>query len=261
MKNSHISAAALLALAFGFILPAFAGQDKPTQEHPKQQTTHQQARPQQQTHQQKPSAQTRRAPARQQRPAHPQQNQRAVAQQRTNQRQNQRAVAQQRTNQQQNQRAVAQQRTNQRQNQRAVAQQRTNQRQNQRAVAQQRTQQTQQFRQAAWQQHRAGNWQNDHRTWQQRGGYNGYRVPDARFRGYFGPDHGFRIQGLPFLVVGGYPRFQYGGYWMTVLDPYPENWGANWYDNDEVYVVYVDGGYYLYNRSYPGVGLAISFSL
>lgn len=247
MKNSRISTATLVILVLGFILPAFAGQDKPTQEHPKQQTTHQQAKPQQQTHQQKPSAQTRQQPARAQQPARQQQNQRAVAQQRTQQQQNQRAVAQQRTQRQQNQRAVAQQRTSRQQNQRAVAQQ--------------RTQQTQQMRQAAWQQHRANNWQAEHRTWQQRGGYNGYRIPDARFRGYFGENHGFRLQGLPFLVVGGYPRFQYGGYWLTVVDPYPENWGADWYDNDDVYIVYTDGGYYLYNRSYPGVGLAISISL
>ena len=219
MRNSRISTATLVVLVLGFILPAFAGQDKPNQDHPKQQNTRQQARPQQQAHPQKPSAQTRQQPAGAQRPARQQQNQRAVAQQRTQQRQNQRAVAQQ------------------------------------------RMQQTQQIRQAAWQQHRANNWQAEHRTWQQRGGYNGYRIPDARFRGYFGENHGFRLQGLPFLVVGGYPRFQYGGYWQTVVDPYPANWGDNWYDNDDVYIVYTDGGYYLYNRSYPGVGLAISISL
>ena len=44
-----------------------------------------------------------------------------------------------------------------------------------------------------WQQHRATNWQSQHRTWQQRGGYDGYRIPDDRFRGYFGSGHAFRI--------------------------------------------------------------------
>jgi hypothetical protein len=115
--------------------------------------------------------------------------------------------------------------------------------------------------QASWQQHRAANWQSDHRTWQQRGGYHGYRIPDDRFRGYFGPNHGFRIQGLPFMVVGGYPRFQYDGYWLSVVDPWPSNWGNDWYDNDQVYVSYVDNGYYLYNQSYPGVGIAVSISM
>ena len=115
--------------------------------------------------------------------------------------------------------------------------------------------------QSVWQQHRAGNWQADHRTWTQRGGYSGYRIPDDHFRGSFGRNHGFRIGGLPFLVVGGYPRFQYGGYWFSMVDPYPGNWAENWYDTDDVYVNYSDNGYYLYDRRYPGVGIAISVSM
>lgn len=124
-----------------------------------------------------------------------------------------------------------------------------------------RTQERQRVEHSAWQQHRSQHWDSDHRTWQQRGGYNGYRIPEDRFRGYFGRDHGFRIYGLPFLVVGGYPRFQYHGYWLSAVDPWPEYWGNNWYDNDDVYVTYVDNGYYLYNRRYPNVGIAISISL
>jgi hypothetical protein len=124
-----------------------------------------------------------------------------------------------------------------------------------------RTQEQQHVQQSAWQQHRAGNWEADHRSWQQRGGYNGYRIPDERFRGYFGPSHGFRIYGLPFLVVGGYPRFQYGGYWFSPVDPWPEYWANNWYDTDNVYVTYADNGYYLFNRRYPNIGIAISISM
>jgi hypothetical protein len=114
---------------------------------------------------------------------------------------------------------------------------------------------------SGWQQHRAHRWESEHRTWEQRGGYRGYRIPDDRFRGYFGPEHGFRVNGLPFLVVGGYPRFQYRGYWVSALDPWPEYWGDNWYDHDDVYVAYVDHGYYLFNRRYPRAGIAISISL
>jgi hypothetical protein len=113
----------------------------------------------------------------------------------------------------------------------------------------------------AWQAHGSQHWDTDHRTWQQRGGYRGYRIPDDRFRGYFGRDHGFRISGLPFLVVGGFPRFQYQGYWFSAVDPWPEYWGDDWYDNDDVYVAYVDNGYYLYNRRYPNVGIAIDISM
>ena len=133
--------------------------------------------------------------------------------------------------------------------------------QQQRGNEQHHTQQQQRVQQSAWQQHRSGNWQSDHRSWQQRGGYHGYRIPDDRFRGSFGPDHGFRIYGQPFQVVGGYPRFQYGGYWFSVVDPWPNYWANNWYDTDDVYVTYVDNGYYLYNTRYPSVGIAISISL
>ena len=71
----------------------------------------------------------------------------------------------------------------------------------------------------------------------------------------------FRVYGQPFMVVGGYPRFQYGGYWISTVDPCPEYWPNDWYDTDDVYVTYVDNGYYLYNRRYPDVGIAISISL
>ena len=113
----------------------------------------------------------------------------------------------------------------------------------------------------AWQQHRARSWQAEHRTWQQRGGYNGYRIPDDRYRGYFGPDHAFRIYSYPVVVVGGYPRFQYGGFWFMLVDPWPEYWSEDWYENDDVYIYYSNGGYYLHNRRHPGVGIAISISL
>jgi flagellar motor protein MotB len=155
---------------------------------------------------------------------------------------------------QQSQQAQQQQRQNQNQQSQRAQQQRSNQQP-------QRTQEQQHVEQSAWQQHRAQNWQSDHRTWQQRGGYRGYRVPGDRFRGYFGPEHGFRIGGLPFLVVGGYPRFQYNGYWISAVDPWPESWGNDWYDNDDVYVTYVDNGYYMYDRRYPDVGIAISISM
>ena len=125
--------------------------------------------------------------------------------------------------------------------------------------APQRTPEQQRVEQSAWQQHRSQRWDSDHRNWQQRGGYHGYRIPDDRFRGYFGPDHGFRIYGLPFLVVGGYPRFQYNGYWFSLVDPWPEYWGDDWYDNDDVYVAYVDNGYYLFNRRYPRPELRSAF--
>jgi hypothetical protein len=107
-------------------------------------------------------------------------------------------------------------------------------------------------------QSRAGNWDREHHNWGERGGYNGYRIPERRFHDYYGHDHFFRIHGLPILFVGGYPRFQYDGYWVTFVDPWPESWDANWWDSDDVYIDYVNDGYYLYSRRHPGIGLAVS---
>lgn len=113
---------------------------------------------------------------------------------------------------------------------------------------------------AGFTQSRAHSWNDDHRTWTQRGGYNGYRIPEDRFRMYFGSDHYFRIGGLPMLFVGGSPRFQYDGYWATFVDPWPESWPANWYDTDDVYLDYTNDGYYLYDRTRPGPGIAVTFA-
>ena len=110
-------------------------------------------------------------------------------------------------------------------------------------------------------QSRAHSWNDEHRAWSQRGGYNGYRIPDDRFRLYFGAGHFFRIGRLPMLFVGGYPRFQYDGYWVTFMDPWPEDWPPTWYETDDIYIDYVDGGYYVYDRNYPGIGIAVLISL
>jgi hypothetical protein len=109
-----------------------------------------------------------------------------------------------------------------------------------------------------WQQHRASSWQTEHRTWLQRGGYNGYRIPEDHFHGYFGRDHGFRIYNRSLEIFDGHPRFQYEGYWFCVVDPWPEYWSAYWYENDDVYIDYIGGGYYMYNRRHPRDRIAIT---
>jgi hypothetical protein len=81
------------------------------------------------------------------------------------------------------------------------------------------------------------------------------RIPDARFRSNFGRGHEFRI-GSP-RMVDGYSRFQYGGYWFGFVQPWPNNW----YYTDDVYIDYIDGGYYLCNPSYPGDQIAVSVVL
>src|SRR5258706_2753369 len=140
-------------------------------------------------------------------------------------------------------------------------QQRQQRQQHDNRSAQQRSPAQVHQQQVAWQGDRARNWKSDHRTWQQRGGYRGYRVPDDRFRASYGQDHGFRFYSLPVMYVGGHRRFQYGGFWFGLVDPWPEYWSANWYDDDDVYVDYYGDGYYLYNPRHPGDRIAISFNL
>jgi hypothetical protein len=111
-----------------------------------------------------------------------------------------------------------------------------------------------------WENHRAKDWKHEHRGWHERGGYRGDRIPDDRFRAHFGRGHWFRVRSNPIIVVGGYPRFQYGGFWFSVVDPWPEYWSRTWYDTDDVYVDYVNDGYYMYNRRHPGVGIAVNVS-
>jgi hypothetical protein len=78
------------------------------------------------------------------------------------------------------------------------------------------------------------------------------RIPDERFRSNFGREHEFRM-GNP-VMVSGYSRFQYGGYWFGYVEPWP----AYWYYTDPFYIDYVDGGYYMYDPYYPGSRFAIT---
>jgi hypothetical protein len=81
------------------------------------------------------------------------------------------------------------------------------------------------------------------------------RIPEERFQSNFGREHVFRI-GNP-QMEGGYSRFQYGGYWFGFVQPWP----VAWYYTDDVYVDYIDGGYYLYNPYYPESRVMISVVL
>jgi hypothetical protein len=88
-----------------------------------------------------------------------------------------------------------------------------------------------------WQGRRARDWRSDHRTWEQRGGYRGYRIPEYRFGRYFGPRQ------------------------FSLVDQWPEYWAEDWYETDDVYIAYAGDGYYLFNRRFPGVGIAVSVSM
>ncbi len=83
----------------------------------------------------------------------------------------------------------------------------------------------------------------------------GGRIPDDRFKAHFGREHHFHV-GHP-EVVGGRPRFSYGGYSFIIVQPWPADWG---YD-DDVYVVDDGGVYYLCDVAHPGVQLELNVVL
>jgi hypothetical protein len=58
-------------------------------------------------------------------------------------------------------------------------------------------------------------------------------------------------------TVGGYSRFQYGGSWFGLYDPWP----VGWYYTDDVYVDYVDGQYFLYDTVHPDARVSINVVL
>jgi hypothetical protein len=78
------------------------------------------------------------------------------------------------------------------------------------------------------------------------------RIPDDHFRANFGRSHVFRV-GSP-RFVDGYYRFQYGGYWFG----YNERWPSPWNYNDDIYIDYVGGAYYMYNPSHPGIHITLN---
>ena len=81
----------------------------------------------------------------------------------------------------------------------------------------------------------------------------GGRIPDDRFKANFGRQHTFRVSQGDY----GNRRFQYGGYSFGFVDAWP----SNWLYTQNVYVVEINGVYYLCNPVYPGVNIALSIVL
>lgn len=78
------------------------------------------------------------------------------------------------------------------------------------------------------------------------------RISDARYRAHFGREHRFRIRRV--RVVEGYHRFAYGGYTFGYAQPLPRDWRRD----DDVYVEYVQGGYFLCNPRHPGIRISLT---
>jgi hypothetical protein len=77
------------------------------------------------------------------------------------------------------------------------------------------------------------------------------RISDVSYRSHFGHDHWFHM-GRP-EMIGGYNRFHYGGYWFG----FNQGWPVGWDYNDDCYVEYNGGAYYMYNRRHPGMHITL----
>jgi len=253
MKLTGIIITAAFFLLLGIAVPANARQEKqeerakPAQEQQAKPEKQQQAKAPKQEQQAKPEKQQQAKAPKQEQQAKPERQQQAKApkqEQQAKPEKQQQAKApkqEQQAKPEKQQQAKAPQQQHQQQAKGQEQQQAKGQQQGRSSHAPQRTQQAM-ARQRA---------QPELRLSERGSG----RIPDERFRSSFGHDHSFRM-GNP-VLVGGYSRFQYSGFWFGFVEPWP----AGWYYTDDVYIDYVDGGYYMYNPYYPGARFAISVVL
>ncbi len=76
------------------------------------------------------------------------------------------------------------------------------------------------------------------------------RISNAHYTASFGSGHSFHVNQGDYA----HRRFQYGGYSFGFVDAWPVAWGYS----DNVYVVYVDGGYFMYDTFHPGVRISLN---
>jgi len=85
------------------------------------------------------------------------------------------------------------------------------------------------------------------------------RIPDKDLKAHFGHQHRFAAKQVitTRTIVPNQTRFVYSGYTFVFLEPWPVGWGFD----DDVYIDYIDGGYFLLDPFHPGVqvGLSIGF--
>lgn len=80
---------------------------------------------------------------------------------------------------------------------------------------------------------------------------NARRIDDAHYRAHFGADHHFAIHHVQ--RINGREGFSYGGYQFAFAQPWPGGWSYN----DNCYIEFVDGQYYLYDLSHPGIRIML----
>ncbi len=145
---------------------------------------------------------------------------------------------QNKNNQQEEKNAQEQNKNNTKQEEKNAQQQNKNSQQEQKN-AQQQQQRSQEANPGKQEQHASGN--------------GGGRIPDDRYKAHFGREHSFHVSQGDY----GNRRFEYGGYTFAFVGAWP----SNWLYSQDVFVIEIDGVYYLCNPMYPGVNIALDVTL
>lgn len=83
----------------------------------------------------------------------------------------------------------------------------------------------------------------------------GKKIPDKDLKAHFGESHKFRVKQVitTTRIVPNQTRFVYTGYTFVFVDPWPVGWGFD----DDCYIDFVDGGYYIFDPFHPGIRVAL----
>ncbi len=232
MKQIGVISTAVLSLVLGAVVPVYALQEQHGQEEPKARPEEQKAQPE------KPAKQEQKAAPKQEKP---EQQQKAARQEKPapkpeKQAGQEKPAPQQEKSAQQEKPSAQRQNNNNKQAEKNAQQQDKNAKQEQNNA-----QQHQQQAKSEQQTQHADN-------------HGGGRIPEDRYRAHFGQQHTFRVSQADYSRNR---RFQYGGYWFGFVDPWP----SNWLYTQNVYVIDIDGVYYLCNPMYPGVNIALNVTL
>jgi len=81
------------------------------------------------------------------------------------------------------------------------------------------------------------------------------RIPDKDLKAHFGQSHKFAVKQVitTRTIIPNQTRFVYTGYTFVFVDPWPMGWGFD----DDCYIDYVDGGYYIFNPMHPGMRVTL----
>jgi hypothetical protein len=85
--------------------------------------------------------------------------------------------------------------------------------------------------------------------------HQGKKIPDEKFRASFGHEHRFKARQVitTRTIVPNQTQFVFSGYTFVFAEPWP----AEWAFDDDVYVDYIDGEYFLIDPFHPGIRVVV----